>query len=165
MTINIRVVVMKPHISRWDQPFQMCFFSPKNENKVETWTKLLNRVVEYSSGKQKKFLGSKHTKIYSNHFEYGRQVEAALNPLLFLKGYGGDDKFGVKIKVPTSRRDSPPRKKILRKEPAFQTKILLPEKKHHPLFPRLSSGWKNQLVQRFLMFLCHLVKLQMSILI
>ena len=55
MTVNIRVAVMKPHISRWDQSFQMRFFSPKNENKVETWTKLLNRVVEYSSEKQKTF--------------------------------------------------------------------------------------------------------------
>ena len=55
MTVNIRVVVMKPHISRWDQSFQMRFFSPKNENKVENWTKLLNRVVEYSSEKQKTF--------------------------------------------------------------------------------------------------------------
>ena len=55
MTVNIRVVVMKPHISRWDQSFQMRFFSPKDENKVETWTKLLNRVVEYSSEKQKTF--------------------------------------------------------------------------------------------------------------
>ena len=55
MTVNIRVVVMKPHISRWDQSFQMRFFSPKNENKVETWRKLLNRVVEYSSEKQKTF--------------------------------------------------------------------------------------------------------------
>ena len=55
MTVNIRVVVMKPHISRWDQSFQMRFFSPQDENKVETWTKLLNRVVEYSSEKQKTF--------------------------------------------------------------------------------------------------------------
>ena len=76
--------VIKPHISKWDQSLQMRFFSPKNENEVKTWTKLINRVFVDSSGKKKTFRVSKYTKICSNHFEYGRLVEAAPNATLFL---------------------------------------------------------------------------------
>ena len=94
----------------------MHFFSPKNENEVKTWAKLINRVFVDSSGKKKTFQVSKCTKICSNHFEYGRPVEAAPNPTLFLKGYDDDAKAGVKRKAPTSRKEPPARKKILRKE-------------------------------------------------
>ena len=69
--------VIKPHISKWDQSLQIFFFSPKYENEVITWTKLINRVFVDSSGKKKTFQVRKYTKICSNHFEYGRPVEAA----------------------------------------------------------------------------------------
>ena len=36
--------VIKPHIPKWDQSLQLWFFSPKNENEVKTWTKLVDRV-------------------------------------------------------------------------------------------------------------------------
>ena len=68
-----------------------------------------------------------YTKISLNHFEYGRPVEAAPNPTLFLKGYD-DAKVGVKRKAPTSRKEALARKKILRKEPALETKKSQPEK-------------------------------------
>ena len=44
---------------------------------------------------------SKYTQIYSNHFEYGRLVEGAPNPSLFLEGYNDDVKVGIKKKAPT----------------------------------------------------------------
>ena len=107
---------------------QMRFFSPKNENEVKTWTKLVNRVFVDSSGKKKTFQVSKYTKIFSNHFEYGRPIEVAPSPTLFPKGYDDDAKVGVKRKAPTSRIEPPARNKILRKEPALETKKSQPEK-------------------------------------
>ena len=80
---------------------QIRFFSPKNENEVKTWTKLVNRVFVDSSGRKKTFQVSKYTQIYSNHFEYGRLVEGAPNPSLFLEGYNDDVKVGIKKKTPT----------------------------------------------------------------
>ena len=94
----------------------MHFFSPKNENEVKTWAKLINRVFVDSSGKKKTIQVSNCAKICSNHFEYGRPVEAAPNPTLFLKGYDDNSKAGVKRKAPTSRKEPPARKKILSKE-------------------------------------------------
>ena len=92
---------------------------------------------------------SKYTKICSNHFQYGRPVEAAPNSTLFLKSYDDDAKVGVKRKVPTSRKEPPTRKKLLRKEPALENKKLQPEKEqlqeipsdpeHLPLSPFSSS--------------------------
>ena len=128
----------------------MRFFSPKNENEVKTWTKLVNTGFVDSSGKNKTFHVSKYTKIRSNNFEYDRLVEAAPNPTLFLlKGYDDDAKVGVKRKAPTSRKEPPARKKILRKEPALETKKSQPEKEqlqeipsdseHLPLSPFSSS--------------------------
>ena len=127
----------------------MRFFSPKTENEVKTWTKLVNRVFVDSFGKKKTFQVSKYTKICSNNFEYGRPVGVAPNPILFLKGYDDDAKVGVKRKAPTSRKEPPARKKILRKEPALQTKKSQPEKEqlqeipsdpeHLPLSPFSSS--------------------------
>ena len=73
--------VINPHVPKWDQSLQLWFFSPKNENEVKTWTKLVNRVFVESSAKKKTLRVSKHTKICSNHFEYGRPVEAALQTL------------------------------------------------------------------------------------
>ena len=70
----------------------MPFFSPKNENEAKTWRKFVNTVSAESSGKKKTFQMSKYTKICSNHFEYGRLVEVAPNPTLFLKGYDDDAK-------------------------------------------------------------------------
>ena len=99
--------VIKPHISKWDQSLQMCFFSPKNENEVKTWT----RVFVDSSGKKKTFQVSKYTQICSNHFEYGRPVEAAPNPTLFLKGYDDDAKVGVKRKVQRQEKSHQPERK------------------------------------------------------
>ena len=122
----------------------MCFFFPKNGNKVKTWTKLVNRVFVDSSGKRKTFQVSKYIKICSSHFEYGRPVEAAQNPTLF-KGY--DD--NAKVCAPPSRKEPPSRKKILRKETALETKKPQPEKgklqeissdlEHHPISPFSSS--------------------------
>ena len=120
--------VIKPHISKWDQSLQMRFFSPKNENEVKTWTKLINRVFVDSSGKKKTFRVSKYTKICSNHFEYGRLVEAAPNATLFLWGYDNDTKVGVKRKAPASRKEPRTREKLLRKGPALETKKSQPEK-------------------------------------
>ena len=97
---------IKPHISKWDQFLQMRFFFPKNENEVKTCTKLVNRVFVDSSGKKKTFQVSKYTKICLNHFEYGRPVEAAPNPILFLIGYDNDAKVGVKRKASTLRATS-----------------------------------------------------------
>ena len=141
--------VIKPHILKWDQSLQMHFFSPKNENEVKTWAKLVNRVCVDSSGKEKIFQMSKYTRICSNHFEYGRLAEAAPNPTFFLEGYDDDAKVGVKRKAPTSRKEPPARKKILRKEPALKTKKSQPEKEqlreipsdpeHLPLSPFSSS--------------------------
>ena len=85
----------------------MRFFSPKNENEVKTWTKLVNSVFVDSSGKKKTFQVSKYTKICSNHFEYDRLVEVAPNPTPFLKGYDDDAKVGVKRKAPISRKEPP----------------------------------------------------------
>ena len=126
----------------------MHFFCPKNENGVKTRTKLVNRVFVDSSGKTKTFQVSKHTKICSNQFEYGRPVKAAPNPT-FPQGYDDDAKVGVKRKAPTSRKEPPARKKILRKEPALETKKSQPEKEqlqdipsdpeHLPLSPFSSS--------------------------
>ena len=88
---------------------------------------------------------SKYTKICSDHFEYGRPVEPAPNPTLFLKACDDDAKVGVKRKVPTSRKEPPARRKIWRKEPALENKKSQPEKgqlqvitsdsEHHPLSP------------------------------
>ena len=78
---------------------------------------------------------SKYTKICSNHFEYGRPVEAASNSTLFLKGYDDDAKVAVKRKAPTSRKEPPTRKKILRKKPALETKKLQPEKERQQEIP------------------------------
>ena len=114
--------VIKPHISEWDQPLRMRFFSTKNENEVKTWRKLVNRVFVDSSRKKETFQVRKYTKIYSNHFRYGRSEEAAPNPFLFLKGYDDDAKVGVKRNAPLSREEPPARKKILRKKPALETK-------------------------------------------
>ena len=61
----------------------------------------------------------------------------------------------------------------MRKEPALQTKRSEPENRelkeiladpeHHALFLHFHQAeGKNQLVQRLLMFLCYLVKLEMS---
>ena len=41
--------------------------------------------------------------------EYGRPVEAAPHPILFLKGYDDDAKVGVKRKALTSRKEPPAR--------------------------------------------------------
>ena len=82
--------VIKPHISKWDQPLQMRFFSRKNENEVKIWTKLVNIIFVDSSGKKKTFQVRKYNKILSNHFEY---VEVTPNPILFLKGYDDNAKF------------------------------------------------------------------------
>ena len=92
---------------------------------------------------------SKYTKICSNHFEYGRPVETAPNPTLFLKGYDDDSKVGVKRKAPTSRKEPPARKKILRKEPVLEAKKSQPEEEqlqeipsdpeHLPLSPFSAS--------------------------
>ena len=76
----------------------------------------------FSSGKKKIFQVSKYTKIFSNHFEYDWPVEAAPNSTLFLKGYDGNSKVGVKGKAPTSKKKSAARTKILRKEPVLKTK-------------------------------------------
>ena len=117
----------------------MRFFSPKTENEVKTWTKLVNRVFVDSFGKKKTFQVSKYTKICSNNFEYGRPVGVASNPILFLKGYDDDAKVGVKRKAPGRRRSS--------------------YKKYHQIqsishFLHVHQAeWKNQLVQRLLMFL------------
>ena len=100
----------------------MRLFSPKNENEVKTWTNLVNRVAVDSSGKKETFQVSKYTKMYSNHFEYGRPVKAAPNLTLFLKGYDNDTKVGVKRKAPNLRKEPPTNKKILRREPALETK-------------------------------------------
>ena len=165
-----------PHISKWDQSLQMRFFSPKNENEIKTWTKLVNTGFVDSSGKKKTFHMSKYTKIRSNHFEYGRPVEAAPNPTLFLlKGYDNDAKVCVKRKAPTSRKQPPAKKKILKKEAALETKNHNQRrsscKKHHQIqsishFLHFHQAeWKNQLVQSLLMFLCCLVKLEMWTLI
>ena len=82
---------------------QMRFFSPKNENEVKTWTKLVNRVFLDSSGKKETFQLSKYT------IEYGRPVEAAPNSTLVLKVYDNDAKVGVKRKALTSRKEPPAR--------------------------------------------------------
>ena len=100
----------------------MRLFSPKNENEVKTWTKFVNIVFADSSGKKKTFQVSKYTQICSNHFEYDRLIEAAPKPTFFLRGYSMDDNAGVKRKAPTSRKEPPPRNKILTKEPALETK-------------------------------------------
>ena len=65
---------------------------------------------------------SKHTKICSNHFEYGRPVEAAPNPTRLLKSYDDNAKAGVERKAATSRKGPPATKKMLRKEPALEIK-------------------------------------------
>ena len=65
---------------------------------------------------------SKHTKICSNHFEYGRSVKSSPIPTLFLKGYDDDAKVDLKMEGPTSRKEPPTRKKTLRNQPALQTK-------------------------------------------
>ena len=70
---------------------------------------------------------SKYTNC-SDHFEYGRPVEAVPNRTFFLKGYGDDAKVGVKRRASTSRKDPPARKKILRKIIALETKIMQLEK-------------------------------------
>ena len=119
---------MKPHISKWDQFLQMRFFSPKNENVVKTRAKLVNRVFVDSSGKKKTFQVSKYTKICSNHFEYGRPVEPAPDPTIFLKGYGDDAKVGLKRKAPTSR-----------KEPKKQLQEIPSDPEHLSLSPFSSS--------------------------
>ena len=67
-------------------------------------------------------------KICSNHFEYGRPVEAAPKPTLFLKGYDDDAKVSVKRKAPSSRKEPPARKKLLIREPALETKKSQPKK-------------------------------------
>ena len=100
----------------------MPFFSPNNETEVKTWTKLVNRVFVDSSGKKETFQMGKYTKICSSHFEYGRPVEAAPSPTLFLKGYDKDAKVGVKRKAPKNGKEPLVRKKILRKEPTSETK-------------------------------------------
>ena len=114
--------VIKPYISEWDQSLRMRFFSTKNENEVKTWRKLVNRVFVDSSRKKETFQVRKYTKICSNHFGYGRPEEAAPNPFLFLKVYDDDAKVGVKRNAPLSREEPTARKKILRKEPALETK-------------------------------------------
>ena len=119
--------VIKPHISKWNQYLQMCFCSPKNENEVKIWTKLVHRVCRLI-WKKKTFQVSKQTKICSNNFEYLRPAKAAQNPTLFLKGYDEDAKVGVKRKAPTSRKEPPARKKILGKDPGLETKKSQPEK-------------------------------------
>ena len=82
---------------------QKHFFSPKNENEVKTWTKLVNRVFVDSSERKETLQLSKYT------IEYGRPVEAAPHPILFLKGYDDDAKVGVKRKALTSRKEPPAR--------------------------------------------------------
>ena len=79
--------------------FETRFFSPKIQNEVKTLTRLKNRAsLDHLAKKKKKtFQLRKCTKICSNHFEYGRPVEAAPNSNLFLKGY--DTKIGVKRKA------------------------------------------------------------------
>ena len=141
--------VINPHVPKWDQSLQLWFFSPKKENEVKTWTKLVNKVFVESSGKKKTLHVSKHTKICSNHFEYGRPVEAAPNPTRLLKSYDDNAKVGVERKSATSRKEPPATKKILRKEPALETKKSQPEKEqlqeipldpeHLPLSPFSSS--------------------------
>ena len=54
--------------------------------------------------KMKTFEVSKYTKICSNHFEYGRLVETAPSPTLFLKGYDDHAKVGVKRKGSNFKR-------------------------------------------------------------
>ena len=81
----------------------MRFFSPKSENEVKTWTKLVNRVFVDSSGRKETFHLSKYT------IKYGRPVEAAPNPTLFLKDYDDDAKVGLKRKALTSRKEPPAR--------------------------------------------------------
>ena len=83
----------------------------------------------------KTFQVGKYTKVCSNNFEYGRPVEAAPNPTLFLKGYDDDANVGVKKKPPTSRKEPPARKKIVREEPALETKKSQPEKKQQQEIP------------------------------
>lgn len=62
-------------------------------------------------------------------FEYGRLVKTAPTSSLFLKCYDDDAKIAVKTKAPTSRKEAPTRKKLLRKEPALDSKKSQPEKK------------------------------------
>ena len=90
---------------------------------MKTRTKLVNRVFVDSSGKKNKV--SKYTKICSNHFEYGRPIEATPNPTLFRKGYNDGAKFGVKRKSPNFMEAQ---KKMLKRKTALQTKKSQPEK-------------------------------------
>ena len=68
----------------------------------------------------------KCTKICSNHFEYGRPVEAAPNPNLFLRGY--DTKIGVERKAQPSRKEPQPEKNLFGKKLASENKKSQPEK-------------------------------------
>lgn len=81
-----------------------------------------NRVFVDSSGRKKTFQMSKYTKICWSHFEYGRPVETAPYPTLFLKGYGDNVKVGIERKARTSSKESPARTETLRKKPVVETK-------------------------------------------
>ena len=79
MTVHIKIVKSQNCIFETDINLCKCvFFSPRNENEVKTWTKLVNRVFVDSFGK-KTLQVRKYTKICLNHFEYDRPVEAAPN--------------------------------------------------------------------------------------
>ena len=125
--------------------------------------------------KMKTFEVSKYTKICSNHFEYGRLVETAPSPTLFLKGYDDHAKVGVKRKAPTSREEPPARTKILRKEPTLETKKSQSEKEdmqeipsdpeHHPLSPFSSSRARKPTCSTFVDISLLSSELEMSTLI
>ena len=89
----------------------MHFFCQKNENGVKTRTKLVNRVFVDSSGKTKTFQVSKHTKICSNQFEYGRPVKAAPNPTLFLKVMTMMPRLVLKGKLQLQEKSHQPERK------------------------------------------------------
>ena len=90
---------------------------------LKTWTKLVNIVFVDSSEKKENIpIQQIHQDLFKPFLKYGRTVEAAPNPTLFLKGYDDDAEVVAKRTAPTSRKEPPDGKKILRKEPPLESK-------------------------------------------
>ena len=90
-----------------------------------------------------------HQDLFKSFWIWQTSRSCSPNPAHLLKSYYDNAKVGVERKSATSRKEPPATKKILRKEPALETKKSQPEKEqlqeipldpeHLPLSPFSSS--------------------------
>ena len=98
--------------SAFDGSNELRFWKCRDINHYKIWTKHLKRVAYSVNGK---------TKIYSNHFKYGRPTDVDPHPTLFLKEY---DEQCIKRTAPMER-STPPTDCLTRKRLKLKTDAIV----------------------------------------